>query len=44
MKFASSFGKYEEEWYEGDWYGKGEVPVMIILESRQSPIEGGVKW
>jgi hypothetical protein len=31
MKFASSLGKYEEEWYEGDWYGNGEVPAIIIL-------------
>jgi hypothetical protein len=31
MKFASSLGKYEDEWYEGDWYGKGEVPAIIIL-------------
>jgi hypothetical protein len=31
MKFASSFGKYDEEWYEGDWYGNGDVPAMMIL-------------
>jgi hypothetical protein len=31
MKFASSFGKYEEEWKEGDWNVNGEVPVMMIL-------------
>jgi hypothetical protein len=32
MKFASNFGKYEEEWNEGDWKVNGEVPVMIILQ------------
>lgn len=31
MKLASSFGRYEEEWKEGDWKVNGEVPVMMIL-------------
>jgi len=31
MKLASSFGKYDEEWKEGDWKVKGDVPVMMML-------------
>jgi hypothetical protein len=31
MKFASSLGRYEEEWKEGDWKVNGDVPAIIIL-------------
>lgn len=33
MKLASSFGRYDEEWYDGDWYAKGDVPCMMILDN-----------
>ena len=33
MKLASSLGRYEDEWYEGDWLLKaaGEVPAIMML-------------
>ena len=31
MKLASSFGRYDEEWKEGDWKVKGDVPVIMML-------------
>jgi hypothetical protein len=39
MKFASSFGRYEEEWKDGDWNVNGEVPVMMISSRIQLPTE-----
>lgn len=34
MKLASSFGRYDEEWKEGDWKVKGDVPVIMMLRRK----------
>lgn len=36
MKFASSFGRYDEEWYDGDRKPpeNGDVPCMTMLPSQ----------
>ena len=41
MKLASIFGRYDEEWNDGDWWkANGEVPAIITLENSQwSPME-----
>lgn len=42
MKLASSFGRYDDEWKEGDWNGKGEVPdIIMLLKVSHDILSGG---
>lgn len=43
MKLASSFGKYDEEWKEGDWKVKGDVPVMMMLRKFSGSVFDAVR-
>ena len=37
MKFASNFGRYDDEWNDGEEYPKGDEPCMIILQRCKLP-------
>jgi hypothetical protein len=40
MKSASSLGKYEDEWYEGDWHRKEKVKFRPLLYYRSVSAAG----